>query len=213
MTDKPALDAAYALQSPEDNRRLYAEWAESYDQDFADNMGYALPIFVADAFVQSWGREHLGQILDVGAGTGLVGKRLAYHSVHSVDGLDISAEMLAVAFAKGCYKKMIEGNLLERLPIESAKYDGIISAGTFTHGHVGPAALDELLRIAKPGALFCLSINFEHFETAGFNQKLIEINNDIDNLSLQTVPIYMRGSVGKHANDLGVIVLFHKTLK
>ena len=213
MTDKPALDAAYALQSPEDNRRLYAEWAESYDQDFADNMGYALPIFVADAFVQSWDRAHLGQILDVGAGTGLVGKRLAYHSVHSVDGLDISAEMLAVAFAKGCYKKMIEGNLLERLPIESAKYDGIISAGTFTHGHVGPAALDELLRIAKPGALFCLSINFEHFETAGFNQKLIEINNDIDNLSLQTVPIYMRGSVGKHANDLGVIVLFHKTLK
>ena len=213
MTDKLALDAAYALQSPEDNRRLYAEWAESYDQDFADDMGYVLPIFVADVFVQCPGRTHSGRILDVGAGTGLVGKRLAYHSIHSVDGLDISAEMLAVAFAKGYYKKTIECNLLERLPIVSAKYDGIISAGTFTHGHVGPAALDELLRIAKPGALFCLSINFEHFETAGFNQKLIEIDNDIDNLSLQTVPIYMQGSVGKHANDLGVIVLFHKTLK
>jgi predicted TPR repeat methyltransferase len=210
MTDKPALDAAYALQSPEDNRRLYAEWAESYDRDFADNMGYVLPIFVADTFVKSSGRTHLGRILDVGAGTGLVGNRLAYHSIHSIDGLDISAEMLAVAFAKGCYKKMIEGNLLERLPIESAKYDGIISAGTFTHGHVGPVALDELLRIAKPGALFCLSINLEHFESAGFKQKLKEIGDDIDNLSLQTVPIYMQGSVGKHANDLCVIVLFHK---
>ena len=212
MTDKPALDVAYALQSPEDNRRLYAEWAESYDRDFADNMGYVLPIIVADAFVQSQDRAHLSRILDVGAGTGLVGNRLAYHSIHGVDGLDISAEMLAVAFAKGCYNKMIEGNLLERLPIKSAKYDGIISAGTFTHGHVGPVALDELLRIAKPGALFCLSINLKHFETAGFKQKLRKINNDIDNLSLQTVPIYMQGSVGKHANDLSVIVQFNKIL-
>ena len=105
---------------------------------------------------------------------------------------------------------MIEGNLLERLTIDYANYDCIISSLTFTHGHFWPLALDELLRIAKPGALFCLSINLEHFESAGFKQKLKEIGDDIDNLSLQTVPIYMQGSVGKHANDLCVIVLFHK---
>ena len=41
MVKKPNLDAAYALQSPSENRLLYAEWAESYDHDFAKNMGYA----------------------------------------------------------------------------------------------------------------------------------------------------------------------------
>ena len=68
MVEKPNLDAAYALQSPSENRLLYAEWAETYDHDFAKNMGYALPIRVADAFAENLKAFQKGRILDVGAG-------------------------------------------------------------------------------------------------------------------------------------------------
>jgi len=133
MTKKPELDTAYSLKSPEDSKRLYAKWAQTYDREFADHMGYALPSRVADTFVSVVGSEKIGRVLDVGAGTGLVGQRLAAHGLARVDALDISVEMLAVAASKGCYNTMIEGDLLRCLPIAEDTYDFIISAGTFTH--------------------------------------------------------------------------------
>jgi hypothetical protein len=48
----------------------------------------------------------------------------------------------------------------------------LISAGTFTHGHVGPEALDELWRVAAPGAVCVIGINAAHYESAGFGEKL-----------------------------------------
>ncbi|MGJ8555851.1 MAG: methyltransferase, partial [Sulfitobacter geojensis] len=66
----PDLDAAYALETPADNQRLYADWAESYDHGFAKDMDYRLPQIVADLLVDLFDGQ--GVVLDVGAGTGLV---------------------------------------------------------------------------------------------------------------------------------------------
>ena len=205
MVEKPNLDAAYALQSPSENRLLYAEWAETYDHDFAKNMGYALPIRVADAFAENLKAFQKGRILDVGAGTGLVGQRLNFHGYSNIDGLDISLEMLEVAKSKGCYEHMTVGDLYSRLQIQDNIYSYIISAGTFTHGHVGPSALDELLRIAKPGALFCISINSAHFVSAGFEKKFQELDEKITQLDLVPVQIYFGG---EHTDGQGIIAIF-----
>ena len=43
-----------------------------------------------------------------------------------------------------------------------------MSAGTFTHGHVGPAAISNLLDVALSGAVFVISVNAAHFQSAGF---------------------------------------------
>ncbi len=205
MAKKPSLDAAYALQSPDDNRLLYADWAKTYDCDFAENMGYALPIRVADAFAAKLNGSQNGRILDVGAGTGLVGQRLNSHDYSNIDGLDISPEMLEVARAKGCYENMIEGDLLSRLLIPDNTYNYIISAGTFTHGHVGASALDELLRISKPGALFCIAINSTYFSSTGFEKKFHQLSKKITQLEFITVQIYFEGD---HADGEGVVAIF-----
>ena len=205
MAKKPSLDAAYALQSPDDNRLLYADWAKTYDRDFAENMGYALPIRVADAFAAKLNGSQNGRILDVGAGTGLVGQRLNSHDYSNIDGLDISPEMLEVARAKGCYENMIEGDLLSRLLIPDNTYNYIISAGTFTHGHVGASALDELLRISKPGALFCIAINSTYFSSTGFEKKFHQLSKKITQLEFITVQIYFEGD---HTDGEGVVAIF-----
>lgn len=36
----PDLDAAYALETPDDSRRLYADWAQTYDTSFAKDADY-----------------------------------------------------------------------------------------------------------------------------------------------------------------------------
>ena len=111
-------------------------------------------------------------MLDIGAGTGLVAAEL--HGL-TIDGLDISQEMLDVAGRKGLYRNRICADLTGPLDIPDASYGALISAGTFTHGHVGPVCLPELMRIAKPDALFVLGINAGVFDEAGFGSAFADL--------------------------------------
>lgn len=80
----------------------------------------------------------------------------------AIDGTDISAEMLAVAARKKTYRTLFAWDLIIQLPITDSQYLGIISAGTFTTGHVGSNALDEGLRIACQAATIDLTTNARH---------------------------------------------------
>lgn len=209
MSDKPPnLHAAYALKSPEDNKRLYAEWAGDYDDSFAALEDYQLHIHTARAFVRAGGQ---GPVLDVGAGTGLCGSILAGLGVGPIDATDISAEMLDQAKRKDIYRDTIEADLNDGLPVPRESYAGVVSSGTFTHGHLGPEVLPALLRVARPGAQFALSINAKHFEAMGFAAALRNLEQDqIGNLSLPEVRIYGELAAGPNKDDLARIALFEK---
>jgi predicted TPR repeat methyltransferase len=205
--DDPGLNDAYALKTPEDSRRLYADWADTYDTGFAARQQYLLPQHVAAALRDS-GCD--GPVLDVGAGTGLVAEALGQDFAPAIDALDISAEMLAVAARKGLYRRCIEGDLTGRLDIEDTTYGAVVSAGTFTHGHVGPDALDELMRVARPEAHFVLSINAEHHEALGFAARFDALADRIAAYRTARVPIYGASDDPAHASDEALIVTFRK---
>lgn len=209
MSEKPDLAAAYALRGPEDSRRLYAEWAGDYDDGFAAREDYQLHIHTARAFVGAGGQ---GPVLDVGAGTGLCGAVLAALGVGPIDATDISAEMLAAALRKDIYRDAIEADLNDGIPVPAASYSGIVSSGTFTHGHVGPETLPALLRVARPGAQFALSINETHFHAAGFAPRLqaLAAAGALTGLSLPRVRIYGDLAAGAHRDDTALIALFEK---
>lgn len=205
---EPSLDAAYALETPADNIELYQRWSATYDDEFAGGMGYVYPLKLAEVFCIECSEDDQ-PILDVGAGTGLVAEALQGKAVAAIDALDISAEMLAVAESKKLYQQHIQANLCETLPIESNSYGAIVSAGTFTHGHVGPKALRELIRIAEPGALFCLGINGEIFDSAGFGSELAHLSSEglIGPAHYHRVSFYEEGD-SQHAGDHGFIAVF-----
>ena len=205
--DKLNTTAAYALQTPDDSRRLYADWADTYDDGFVTTQAYELHTHVAGAFVKAGGA---GPVLDVGAGTGVCGVALSDLGITPLHATDISPEMLEVATSKQVYDISFVSDVTGPLPRPKTPYAGIVSSGTFTTGHVGPDALDNLLTIAAPGALFALSINARHFRSAGFEAKLANLSGQIRNLSLPQVPIYGVGASGPHKDDIAVIALFHK---
>lgn len=205
---KPDLSAAYALQTPADSRRLYADWADDYDTTFAAREDYRLHLHTARAFAGAGGG---GPVLDVGAGTGLCGAALADLGIGPMDATDISPQMLEQAMQKGVYRKAIEADLTGPLPMPPESYAGIVSSGTFTTGHVGPDAITRLLGVATPGALFALSINAQHYASAGFKTLFDALQDGpIADLTLTEVPIYGARASGEHADDTALIALFHK---
>lgn len=204
------LKDAYSLETPEDSRRLYRDWAETYDVTFAQQRGYNYPTHLAEVLSQRYTSTDL-PVLDVGAGTGLVAQALIQSQTLVIDAVDISPEMLQISSQKGVYRKCIEADLCQRLPMEDASYGAVVSAGTFTHGHVGPEAINELLRVAKPGALFCLGINARVFDANGFGSALalLQADNKISPMEFVKTQYYSDAD-DEHARDIGLTAVFTK---
>lgn len=203
---KPDLDSAYALGGKEETREFYREWAETYDRSFAEDRGYRSPAEVARLFrAAAQGNE---PVLDVGAGTGLIGEEL---QDVEIDALDLSPEMLAVAGRKGVYRSLITADLTGPLDIPDATYGGVVSSGTFTHGHVGPVCLPELMRITRPGALFVCTVIPAVYDSAGFGSALAQLVADgrITPVRFHDFAIYDRAD-DAHGDEHGLIMEFHR---
>ena len=185
---------AYLLKTPKDSIKLYKKWAQTYDKDFALNSNYLSPKKIS-CFFNKHARNTDTPILDVGAGTGLVGECLYKTGNNKIIGIDISSEMLKQAKSKGCYFSLLVADVTKKIPLRSNSIGAVVSAGTFTHGHVGPEALDELLRITKPGGLFVLSINSKVFIKGGFQEKFLRIKNSI------SVPVFNEFRVHGNKKD------------
>ncbi|MEP1329455.1 class I SAM-dependent methyltransferase [Pseudophaeobacter sp.] len=206
----PDLAAAYDLASLSGTKRLYAEWAKTYDRGFATEEKYLLPQRTAQAFVTVGGK---GPVLDAGAGTGLCAEELIRLGICEIDATDISPEMLARARQKNLYRSTIEADLLAGIPVPDGSYRGVISSGTFTHGHIGPEALENLLRAGASRAQFALSINAKFYHKAGFAEAFDRMlaQGQITDLALPEVAIYGSGATGEHQHDTALIALFKKS--
>lgn len=200
------LDNAYDIHGPDDAKSLYDGWAQSYDVSFAEGWGYVAPREIARVFREIGG--DVEPVLDIGAGTGLVGGELGGLTV---DGIDISPHMLEQAGDKGIYRELILGDLTRPLAIQSGVYGGVISSGTFTHGHVGPEALPELLRITRPGALFVTGIIAPVYDEAGFGSALAGLvaRGAITPVDFREIAIY-EGAEHPHKDDRGLVMVFHR---
>ena len=208
MSEKKGLKDAYSIKTPEDSINLYRSWASTYDSDFAKQNDYRSPLEIAKYF-DKYSNNKDTPILDVGAGTGLIGECLNVNS-RAIDAIDISPEMLKIARLKNCYSKIIEADLTKRLLIDDNHYGAIVSAGTFTHGHVGPDVLDELLRVTRSGGLFVLTIHYKLYKKAGFDKKFLEIESSITNPNFHEVSVYGNNPDKDYGSDKVIITVFRK---
>jgi len=164
------LGAVYDAKDPDQIAAVYDTWAASYDDEMA-KAGYRHPS-IGLALLARYAKRGTGPVLDAGCGTGLLGDWLAIMGFEQVEGLDLSAGMLAVARAKGPYTKLHQLALGQDLPFEDGQFAAVISTGVFTTGHVGAEALPELIRILALGAPLVLTVKTTLWE-AGFKGALL----------------------------------------
>ncbi len=224
MSDDFDLTQAYAVETPEDNRRLYRDWATSYDEGFIGTHGYVYHESVVRVLGQRFGADAAGPVVDIGCGTGVVGESLRAAGYEVVDGVDLSPEMLGVAATKQAadgspiYRELLAADLTVGTPIDDDSYAAVVSAGTFTHGHLGPEPLGELVRIARPGATLAIGVNAEHFVSAGFGAwfDAAVAAGQIADFEIVEAPMYdperyVADDGAENATKLSAVTLFRAT--
>jgi predicted TPR repeat methyltransferase len=151
MTSADRVSRARSLQTPAEAVDLYRDWASEYDHDVFDVMGFIGTQRIADLLAEHQ-PDRGASVIDLGCGTGVAGVRLAEHGFATIDGVDISPEMLTVADERGAYRRVFVADLNETLLLDD-RYAGSVSAGTFTSGHVGAGAVASIAAVLEPGAI------------------------------------------------------------
>ena len=129
----------------------YDEWANGYDDDLA-SWSYQAPTVVAEIVVS---RDHTaGSVLDVGCGTGLVGRALRVRGfAGQILGLDISQASLEIARQSGAYGSVEHADLQQRLPLQDDSVDVLVCVGVMTYLPEVERVWREFARVARPGGL------------------------------------------------------------
>lgn len=209
------LEKAYSVKTPEDSRKLYAEWAATYNETFIKANDYVYPRTIAQKFNEQIPSIDVIKVADIGCGTGAVGGYLAnLRPDLRIDGFDISPEMLAeAATVKRINKSPVYNDLIE-IDLTSAltkrTYDAMISAGTFTHGHLGPETLFSLIQFVRINGWFVIGINAQHFELRGFDAMLRKTHQSgiISGARLYEEQVY--GPTSSHFGDTTQIAIFSR---
>ncbi len=185
MTTKPGnpvgasdfVTEAYNVHGKKDLKKFYGKWAKEYDHQMLGKLDYVSPGIIA-ALLQRYLPDKAARILDIGCGTGLTGNGLHENGYTAIHGIDLSAEMVRVAGKRGIYQGLKTADVTQPLPFEDNEFDGAISSGTFTHGHVGAECLEEIFRIIKPDGVLACTVNFDIWESAGFAETFSRMEGD-----------------------------------
>ena len=96
-----------------DGKKHYDSWAETYDNDLLIEYGYNAHIQAAIALenIQS---DTSVKILDLGCGTGLLGKALHDKRYSNIDGVDFSEKMLGKAKQLNLYQNLFCMDLTQK---------------------------------------------------------------------------------------------------
>jgi predicted TPR repeat methyltransferase len=166
MVPDPVPIGDWLHQGASDPREVadrYDEWAQRYDQDLA-SWSYQAPTVVA-AVVGDHHPEP-SSVLDVGCGTGLVGRALRARGFPGrILGLDLSQASLERAAGSGAYDALEQADLQQRLPFGDDSVGALVCAGVMTYLPEVEVVWREFARVVRPGGLVVATQREDLWET------------------------------------------------
>jgi len=120
-------------------------------------------------------------VLDMGCGTGLVGKYLVERGFKEIVGLDASAGMIEKARSKGSYTELEElflGNP-ETFPSNlHNRFDIITASGILAEGHLDNKVFDEMLMALKVGGYAIFATRTMYLTQYNYIEKITELEKE-----------------------------------
>lgn len=166
------LDKVYNARNADETRGIYDAWSASYEAELSQN-GYVTPARCAEALALKQTDKAL-PVLDFGCGTGLSGLALKLAGFDVLDGIDLSAEMLAKAAEKGIYRSLRQIEPDAPLGFEPGTYASIAAIGVIGSGAAPVGTLDTLMEALNPGGLCVFSFNDHTLEDPSYEARVSE---------------------------------------
>lgn len=161
---------------PEALAAYYAEWADNYDADVGDEE-YGLPqsvLLTIDAAAETVPEiaDPSTAILDAGCGTGRVGMALVGRGYTTIDGIDLSPEMVEIAHTRGIYRELEAGVDLTKPPSDRWRRCAqlVVVGGVFTVGHIPPEALRTVLEYVQVGGVLVTTVRPGYFDSTNYGE-------------------------------------------
>jgi ubiquinone/menaquinone biosynthesis C-methylase UbiE len=151
---------------PGDRVTFYDQWSSKYDDDLVVVGNYTGHTKCVEAFLEL-GLDRSTYIMDLAAGTGLLGAAVTKKGYVQVDAVDSSMGMLNKARQQDIYKNYICATVdhnMGSIPVNDECYDVIMSSSGFAPGQIYPNAIVEILRILRPGGylIFTMREGYQH---------------------------------------------------
>lgn len=147
-------------------QNYYDDMADHYDDTLAA-WQYRAPEDACDLLTPHLGKD--ARFLDVGCGTGLLGRALMRRGAFRVDGIDISDASLRHAQQRGCYGRLMRHDLqMLPLPVQDDAYDAAAAVGVLSYIADAPALLRDLCRAVRPGGVITFTQRTDFWQARGF---------------------------------------------
>ena len=153
---------SHAAPPPGAVRGRCAPYAGRFDDHLRRDLAYRGPELLMEAIAAAGaargGNRRFDHVLDLGCGTGLMGRALAPH-FGFIHGVDLSPRMVETALASGVYDRAEAGDLLAFLERrDQAGADLIVAADVFVYlGDLAPT-FRAAARALKVGGLFAFTV-------------------------------------------------------
>ncbi|KAK4304298.1 hypothetical protein Pmani_004757 [Petrolisthes manimaculis] len=140
---------------------MYGDFSTNYDE-IMSKAGYRAPAIAAEEVsirVPENQRKDV-RVLDVAAGTGLIGKELTKKGFTNIDAVEPSDSMMKQIKSSGIYTLMFQEFLgLGQNTIPKGTYDIVVSAGAIRENHIPLSGIDDMIHFTKTGGLVVLLMN------------------------------------------------------
>jgi predicted TPR repeat methyltransferase len=149
---------------------LFDQYAPKFEEALVGKLGYRVPEILdqmVDETMAGLGIERFAKAIDLGCGTGLMGERLR-QKVDFLEGVDISAAMIAETARKGIYDQLQKAELVAALNARRAEADLMTAADVFIYCGALQPVLAALVPALKPGGLVAFSLEAHDGEEAQF---------------------------------------------
>ncbi|MDE0305542.1 MAG: methyltransferase domain-containing protein [Albidovulum sp.] len=157
MRKKEFLNSVYVSRTPLETKSLYDEWSTTYEET-VNGHGYATPERCAVA-LSDFVEDKAVPILDFGCGTGISGMALTEYGFSTIDGCDISKEMLDLADEKQIYRKLWQIDPGSEINLPTGRYAHIAAIGVIGIGAAPIDVFDGLFGALPNGGSLTFSLN------------------------------------------------------
>lgn len=136
---------------------LFDSYADRFDQHLVEALQYRVPELLAERVLARHGEQGLGEVLDLGCGTGLMAARLT-DQAKAIDGVDLSGRMLEKARERGIYRSLAKADIREYLGKESTTWQIILAADVFCYCGLLEDIFQQSRQRLEPGGLLAFTV-------------------------------------------------------